>query len=73
MSDLFANFWEEILSRQTKRIRACYLGLETEEREAVLAHLQRMTSEPDWHPAQEESAQIALQAIRELDQPPGEN
>lgn len=66
MVDLFANYWEEILSRQPQRIRAAYLALEGEARQAVLAHLGRMTGEPDWHPAQVESATIALQALQEL-------
>jgi hypothetical protein len=73
MLDLFANFWEEILSRQPEHIRTSYLNLDENERQAVLAHLQRMAGEPDWHPAQVESAQIALQVIQELDKNPGDN
>jgi len=66
MVDLFGNYWEEMLSRQPQRIRAAYLALDGEAQQAVLAHLRRMTSEPDWHPAQVESATIALQVINEL-------
>jgi hypothetical protein len=32
-----------------------------------------MTGEPDWHPAQVESAQTALQVIQGLDDDLGEN
>jgi hypothetical protein len=67
MLDLFANFWEGILSRQPKHIRTSYLNLDEDERQVVLAHLQRMVGEPDWHPAQVESAQIALRTISELE------
>lgn len=66
MVDLLANFWEEILSRQPERIRAGYLALDDEAQGTVLAHLKRMSSAPGWHPAQVESATVALRALNEL-------
>lgn len=57
--------WDNLLSRQPKRIRASFRALNPEEKRAVLLHLERMTNEPGWHSEQRASAMAALQAIRE--------
>ena len=55
--------WDHLLSRQTKRIQSAFERLSTREQDAVITHLQRMATEPDWHPEQRISAQAALQAL----------
>jgi hypothetical protein len=57
------DFWDAILSRQPALIRKACETLSEEERQALLAHLRRMTSEPGWHPEQTASALAALQAF----------
>lgn len=59
-------FWAEILSRDPDRIHRALAGLPREDRLAVLDHLGRMATEPDWHPLQRESAKTALSAIKSL-------
>ncbi len=58
--------WDDLLSRQPERVKAAFDGLEATDREAVLAHLKRMVSEPDWQPEQRASAQAALQVLQDL-------
>jgi hypothetical protein len=57
--------WEALLSRQAGAVRAAFQTLNAEQRLAVLEHLQRMASEPGWHPEQRRSAQAALAALHE--------
>lgn len=59
-------FWDAILSRQPEQIRAAWLPLTVVDREELIAHLQRMTSEEGWHPEQRKSAQAALDTILKL-------
>jgi hypothetical protein len=56
-------FWEQLLSRQPEQILAVYTRLSPDEQENVLSHLERMATEPGWHPEQRLSAQAALLAI----------
>ncbi len=60
--------WDDLLSRQPKKVQAAYLQLEMPERKAVTAHLQRMVDEPGWQPEQRASAKAALQALERLAQ-----
>jgi len=55
--------WDNLLSRQHKLVRAAFESLGEDEQVAVLAHLRKMTSEPDWHPEQRASAMAALEAL----------
>ncbi len=55
--------WEDLLSGQPEKVRVAYAALETSERKAVLAHLQRMSTEPGWQPEQRLSAKAALVAL----------
>jgi hypothetical protein len=57
-------FWNEILSRQPEKVRAAFVGLDTESKQAVLVHLERMVGESGWHPEQVRSAQVALTALK---------
>jgi hypothetical protein len=59
--------WDHLLSRQSDLIRATYQSLSPAEQHNVLAHLQRMVSEPGWHPEQVASAQTALEALGRSD------
>lgn len=65
MSGWLEKFWEDVLSREEKRIRAAVNGLaDTEERQAVLNHLMAMATEPDWTESQRISARAALKALQ---------
>jgi len=55
--------WDRLLSRRATEVRAAYAALEPAEQQAVLSHLQRMATEPGWHPEQRLSAQSALEAL----------
>jgi hypothetical protein len=57
------DFWDAVLSRRSTLIRQACETLGEAERQALLAHLKRMTSEPGWHPEQVASALAALQAL----------
>lgn len=63
------SLWDDLLSRDPKRVRSQWRDLSEEERRAVCAHLQRMVREEGWHPAQRESAQAALDALPECGPP----
>jgi hypothetical protein len=57
--------WNDLLSRETDKISAAYASLDAASRRSVIEHLRRMISEPDWHPEQRTSAQIALEVLSE--------
>jgi len=59
------NIWDKLLSRQAEIILPAYNSLDPPEKAAVHTHLQRMATEPDWHPEQRLSALAALKAIAE--------
>lgn len=61
-----ALLWDAILSRQAVRIQNAYRLLDPASQRALSAHLRRMASEDGWHPEQQKSAQVALEAIQEL-------
>lgn len=58
------DLWDTLLSRQAEQVRSAFALLDPEQQRAVLAHLQRMTEEPGWHPEQRLSAQAALEALQ---------
>lgn len=65
-SDWLEYFWGEILSREAARTRQAFESLsDAEERQAVLAHLQKMATEAGWAEPQRVSAQAALDALRD--------
>ena len=57
--------WNSLLSRNAKRIRSVFAGLDKASQGEVLKHLKRMTTEEGWHPEQIKSAQSALDALSE--------
>lgn len=64
MDNWLERFWGEILSREPARIQAAMATLEdAEQREGVIAHLRRMTTEEGWLEPQRISAQAALEAL----------
>jgi hypothetical protein len=60
------DIWTEILSRNEEQIRQSFLSLSQTEKITIRAHLIKMTTEPDWHPQQIKSAQIALDAVKDI-------
>lgn len=56
-------FWDALLSRHPKRIRAAFSSLDISSQKTVLAHLRVMVSEAGWQPEQRTSARIALRAL----------
>ena len=67
MVDPIEILWDDLLSRESRRIQQAFETLSADERSAILAHLKRMSSEPDWHPEQARSAKTALQALESAD------
>jgi NADH:ubiquinone oxidoreductase subunit E len=63
MVNSLETFWEHILSHSSERIFAAYEALNEEEQNAILAHLERMSTEPGWQPDQVISANAALRSI----------
>jgi len=55
--------WEMLLSREPKWIEEAFESLLPDQKRSVLAHLQKMVSEPGWQPEQQVSAQAALDTI----------
>lgn len=61
--DSLETLWDGILSREPEQVQAAFSTLSDEEKQAVLAHLNRMSTEEGWHPEQRLSALLALQAL----------
>jgi hypothetical protein len=55
--------WDALLSRQTDLILKAYNSLDIEDKEAVMNHLRRMSTEMGWHPEQAASAKSALDVL----------
>ncbi len=62
--DSLENLWEQLLSRIPSQVQKAFAGLSPQEREAVLAHLERMVGGPGWHREQRISARAALEALQ---------
>ncbi len=58
--------WDAILSRNPGWIVTAFKELDPDEQENILKHLERMTKEEGWHIEQMESAQVALEVIRQM-------
>ena len=64
MDKWLEKFWGEVLSRDPQRILAAMSIIkDAEEREAIIAHLQRMATEEGWLEPQRISAKAALAAL----------
>jgi hypothetical protein len=55
--------WDALLSRDVQRIRSVYNSLDVEDRQSILAHINRMVNEPGWQKEQRISARAALEAL----------
>lgn len=55
--------WDALLSRQPEKVRAAFNNLDPNSQRSVRIHLERMVSEPGWHPEQVKSAKAALTAL----------
>lgn len=60
------DIWTELLSRKETRIKKAFTGLNQNEKITARAHLIKMTTESGWHPEQTRSAEIALDAIKDI-------
>jgi len=56
--------WDDLLSQDAALIITAFNHLSSTEQEVVFAHLQKMTKETGWLPAQKESAQAAIETIQ---------
>lgn len=63
LSNSLETLWDDLLSRQPELIRIAYTSLDATSQKTIFKHLQRMASEPDWHPEQRQSAQAALDVL----------
>jgi len=61
--DSLEQFWDAVLSRSPRRIRAAIRPLDASARAALIAHLRLMTTESGWLPEQQASARAALAVI----------
>jgi len=58
--------WYKLLSSQPVLIMEAYTSLDPGSQKTVITHLQRMSTEPGWHPDQRLSARAALLALEDL-------
>jgi hypothetical protein len=63
MLDPLELIWDNLLSRQADFIRPAFASLSEQDQQTVLAHLQRMVTEPGWQPEQRISAKAALDVL----------
>lgn len=64
--EFIERFWEEILSRDSQRIKLAFDDLTRGEQEQVALHLQTMSTESGWHAGQRISAEAALEVISKI-------
>jgi hypothetical protein len=62
-NDSLESLWEYLLSRQADQIRLAFQSLSPAERQTVLDHLEKMRSDPGWHPEQRLSAETAINIL----------
>jgi hypothetical protein len=63
INDFLENLWDNLLSRESEKVCAAFAALDAAEQQSVYAHIERMASEPGWHPEQQLSARAALDAL----------
>ena len=64
-ADWLEDLWDNILSEDPTRIVAKWRELNAEEQGAIWEHLNKMTTEEGWADVQRESAQAAINALKE--------
>lgn len=57
--------WDDLLSRDKKRIITRFRSLDAASQKTVLDHLKKMVNETGWHPEQVKSARSALKILAE--------
>jgi hypothetical protein len=62
--DSLDQLWADLLSGDAPSIQRAWNRLSARERQALLAHLERMRDGPGWHATQRESAAAALAVLR---------
>jgi hypothetical protein len=62
-TDPIQELWEHLLSQDREMILSAFSSLDAAEREAVSAHLLKMSLEAGWHPLQKQAAATALEVI----------
>ncbi len=62
-NDWLEQFWNDILSRDQDKICSSYRSVSEAEQRDCLAHLRVMVIDPEYHEAQRESAQAALDIL----------
>jgi hypothetical protein len=60
-------FWGQLLSEDPAQIRAAWARLNSDERDAILAHLVTMATDEGWSEPQRLAAQAALDVLRDDD------
>jgi hypothetical protein len=55
--------WNDLLSRESRKVQRAFSRLDKESQQAVLQHLTRMSVEAGWHSEQRISAKAALKAL----------
>ncbi|MBA4385865.1 MAG: hypothetical protein C0410_14095 [Anaerolinea sp.] len=58
--------WDDLLSREPKRIATRFKSLDPKSQKVVIEHLNAMVTESGWHPVQVISAQKALEILSKL-------
>jgi hypothetical protein len=64
--DPLEKFWTALLSREPKTIMDAYDSCTLSERHDILAHLNRMSTEPGWNIEQTKSARFALKVLKKI-------
>lgn len=65
LSRSLESFWADILSKNPKKIRKAINLLSEDEREVVIKHLRKMSSETGWSEGQKHGARTALEILQE--------
>jgi len=68
-TEFLDKFWEAILSEDPDRIQRAWSTLSRSDQQAVLAHLEAMSDQEGWQPAQLQAARAALHLLQSG--PPG--
>jgi hypothetical protein len=69
MNDLYdplESIWDGLLSHDPAQIIKSYNSLDPSSQRSAWLHLKRMVSEEGWLPVQQQSAQIALDALQSI-------
>lgn len=67
MEEFLEKAWDDLLSREEKKILTRFASLDHTSQQTVLDHLTKMTTEEGWHPEQIKSAHAALDVLTKKD------